>query len=109
MTAAEFRKIALSLPETVEASHVGHPDFRVRGRIFATLAYPNDSYGVLILTPEEQQKVISSNPSGFSAVNGGWGRRGSTQVLLSAVDEDVLRERMTIAWRRVAPKRLTNP
>jgi hypothetical protein len=106
MTPAEFRKIALSLPEAVEASHVGHPDFRVGGKIFATLSYPNASYGVLILTPEEQQNAIGQHPSAFSAVNGAWGRRGSTHVLLEAIDANALREPMTIAWRKAAPKRL---
>lgn len=104
MTAEEFRKLALSLPEAVESSHVGHPDFRVRNKIFATLGYPNESYGVLMLTPEEQQKAISSNSAAFSPVNGAWGRRGNTLVLLGAIDVKALRDWMTLAWRKYAPK-----
>ena len=107
MTAAEFRKMALSFPEAVEASHLAHPDFRVGGRIFATLGYPDDNHGVLMLPPEEQRRLINDKPAAFSAVKGAWGRRGNTQVLLSAVDDRTLREAMTLAWRNKAPKRIS--
>jgi hypothetical protein len=107
MTAAEFRRIALNLPEAVESAHIGHPDFRVRGKIFATLGYPNDRFGVVLLTPEAQQELIGHYPEVFSAVSGGWGRRGSTQVLLQAADRHVLEPAMQSAWRKVAPKRLS--
>jgi hypothetical protein len=80
MTAAQFREIALSFPEAVEAAHMGHPDFRVAGRIFATLGYQNEGRGVLLLSPEEQQEMISQHPKMFEPVPGGWGRHGSTQV-----------------------------
>jgi hypothetical protein len=106
MTAAEFRKIALSFPEAVEASHVAHPDFRVGGRIFATLGYPDECYGVLMLTPDEQQELIGRYPEMFDAVKGGWGRRGSTQVLLQSANRRVLESAMQRAWRKRAPKRL---
>ena len=106
MTAAEFRQIALSLPETVESSHINHPDFRVRGKIFATLGYPNDRFGVVVLTPDAQQELMGRYPKVFSAVSGEWGRRGSTQVLLQASNRHVLEPAMKCAWRKVAPKRL---
>jgi hypothetical protein len=106
MTAAEFREIALSLPEVAEASHMRHPDFRVSGRIFATLGYPNERFGVIVLTPDAQQEFTGRYPEVFSAVKGGWGRRGSTQVLLQAADRTVLEPAMKEAWRKVAPKRL---
>jgi hypothetical protein len=106
MTAAEFSKIALSFPEAVEASHMRHPDFRVGGRIFATLGYPNEQFGVIVLTPDAQRELVSRYPEVLAAVKGGWGRRGSTQVLLQAADRSVLEPAMKEAWRKVAPKRL---
>ena len=105
MTAAEFREIALSLPKVIESSHVGHPDFRVDGKIFATLGYPDERYGVLILSPDEQQELMGRFPEMFVAVKGGWGRRGSTQVLLQATNRSVLEPAMRSAWRKRAPKR----
>ena len=109
MTVAQFRKIALSFPDTVEAAHMGHPDFRVGGKIFATLGYPNEERGVLVLSPEEQQELISEHPEMFEPVPGGWGRRGSTQVLLKQITRPVLKAAMRKAWRRKAPKRLSKP
>jgi hypothetical protein len=108
MTAAEFRQIALGLPDAVESSHVGHPDFRVgaRGKIFATLGYPDDGIGVLMLTPDQQHELLGRYPEMFVPVKGGWGRRGSTQVLLRAAKREVVESAMQDAWRKVAPKRL---
>ena len=99
MTAAQFREIALSFPEAVEAAHMGHPDFRVAGRIFATLGYQNEGRGVLLLSPEEQQEMIGQHPKMFEPVPGGWGRRGSTQVVLgeSARQCPVARLRLSMA------------
>ena len=74
MTEAEFRKIALSLPDTFEKSHVGHPDFRVKGgKIFATLGYPDERFGVLVLTADQQGELIGRYPEMFEPVKGGWG------------------------------------
>jgi hypothetical protein len=109
MTAAKFREMALSFPEAVEAAHMGHPDFRVAGRIFATLGYQNEGRGVLLLSPEEQQEMINQHPKMFEPVPGGWGRRGSTQVLLAHVTQPVLEAAMRKAWQRKAPKRLSKP
>ena len=109
MTAAQFREIALSFPDTIEAAHMGHPDFRVGGKIFATLGYSNKERGVLLLSPEEQQELIGRYPEMFEPVPGGWGRRGSTQVLLKQVTRLVLQAAMRKAWKRKAPKRLSNP
>jgi hypothetical protein len=109
MTAAQFREIALSFPEAVEAAHMGHPDFRVGGKIFATLGYQNEGRGVLLLSPEEQQELINQHPEMFEPVPGGWGRRGSTQVLLAHVTQSVLEIAMRKAWQRKAPKRLSKP
>jgi YjbR len=75
--AAAYRRIALSLPGASEGAHGGHPDFRVGGRIFCTLAYQNEGYGVLMLTPEQQAGMVEDAPEVFSPVPGGWGRVGA--------------------------------
>ena len=106
MTEGEFRKIALSLPEAVEKSHVSHPDFRVKGgKIFATLGYPRDGFAVLVLTPEQQGELIGRYPEMFEPVKGGWGKRGSTQVLLKAARPEVVESAMKMAWSNAAPRK----
>ena len=107
MKESEFRKIALSLPETFEKRHVGHPDFRVKGgKIFATLGYPEKGFGVLILTADQQGELIGRYPEMFEPIKGGWGKRGSTQVLLRAATADVIESAMKIAWQNAAPAKL---
>ena len=106
MTAADFRRLALGMPEAVEGAHHGHPDFRVGGRIFATLAYEREGYGVLILTPDQQAGMVSDEPEIFSPVAGGWGRHCSTRVRLAKVTPAMLEGALRTAWRRRAPKRL---
>jgi hypothetical protein len=106
MTAAGFRRIALSLPEAVEGSHFGQADFRVGGKIFATLSLESEGYGVLILTPEQQAGMVEDEPKIFSPVPGGWGRKGSTRVNLAKVKADILEDALRMAWRRRAPKNL---
>jgi hypothetical protein len=105
MTANDFRTIALSFPETTEAAHMGHPDFRVRGKIFATL-YPGETSGMVKLTPEQQEVFVQAEPKVFTPVKGGWGRRGCTTVNLRAAKKVVLRSALTVAWCNTAPKRL---
>src|SRR6188768_1995927 len=105
MTPAGFRRIALSLPEACEGSHMEHPDFRLRNRIFATL-WPDGKHGVVIVTPNEQSRLMAASPEAFTPVKGGWGRRGSTQVQLDLVDESLLKDALESAWKRIAPKRL---
>lgn len=109
LTAADFRRIALTLPEAVEGSHFGRADFRVGGRIFATLALESEGYGVLLLTPDEQAGMVEDEPGIFSPVPGGWGKSGSTRVLLARVAPDILEAALRTAWRRKAPKRLGSP
>ena len=106
MSADEFREIALSLPEAVEAAHVGHPDFRVRGKIFAALGFPDQTWGMAKLTPDQQQEIVARDPDIFQPVKGGWGRRGATNILLPRANRVAVRKALTIAWRNVAPKRL---
>jgi hypothetical protein len=77
VTADQFRRLALSFPEAFASSHVNHPDFRVRGgKIFATLAYPDKKWGMVKLTPEQQEEVVRAEPKVFEPVKGGWGRGG---------------------------------
>lgn len=106
MTANEFRRIALSFPETEEGSHMNHPDFRVRGKIFATLAYPNKEFGMVKLPPRAQGEFVLANPKAFIPVKGSWGRKGATSVLLKAARSTILRKAMAEAWNFAAPVEL---
>jgi hypothetical protein len=106
VTAAEFRRLALALPEAIESAHMGHPDFRVAGRIFATLGYPGPGWAMIRLEPEDQEVLIRSEPRAFSRVEGAWGRAGATSVQLRAARKVVVREALTLAWRARAPARL---
>ena len=94
------------MPQAVEGSHFGNADFRVGGRIFATLALESKGYGVLLLTPEQQAGMVEDAPGVFSPVPGGWGRQGATRVRLAKVAPDILEAALRLAWRRRAPKRL---
>jgi hypothetical protein len=107
MTGADFRRIALSMPEAVEGAHFGNPDFRVGGKIFATLALEKQGFGVLLLSPEQQSGMVEDAPELFSPVPGGWGRKGSTRVLLAKVPLAILEAALRTAWQKRAPKRLT--
>ena len=106
MTAAEFRRIALSMPEAEESAHMSHPDFRVGGKIFATLGYPDKDYGMVVLPPEEQERLVGTYPKVFAPAKGAWGKRGSTAVRLDAADKTTLKRAIEIAWRKRAPKDL---
>lgn len=103
-TAAQFRKLALSLPGTEEKSHFGHPDFRVGGKIFAGLS-DEERRGTLKLTPEIQVTLVGERSS-FTPCAGAWGRSGWTFVDLATVDRDALRALLEESWRLVAPKAL---
>jgi len=85
---------------------MGHPDFRVGGKIFATLGYPNEKSGVIVLSPDEQERLIRAYSKAFEPVKDAWGRRGNTRVALEAVDVATLRQAMLVAWRQKAPARL---
>ena len=107
MTAAEFRKLALLLPETEERQHMDHPDFRVAGKIFATLGYPDKTRGMVKLSPEDQHEFSKDYPDAFTPVKGTWGRRGATSVLLKAANKEVAAKAIEAAWRNTAPERLS--
>ena len=98
MTAGDFRRLALSLPDTAEGSHFHVPDFRVGGRIFATLGLAKAGFGVLLLTPDQQAAMVGDAPEIFSPVPGGWGKGGSTRVRLAAVTPDILEGALRTAW-----------
>lgn len=106
MKAAGFRRIALSMPEAIESAHMAHPDFRVGGKIFATLGYPDEDHGMVILPPEEQARLVRTHSKVFTAAKGAWGRSGSTSVRLELIDRATLRRVIEIAWRKRAPKRM---
>jgi hypothetical protein len=106
MTVTEFRRLALSLPEAIESAHMGHPDFRVGGKIFATLAYPSREWGVVMLAPDDQEFFVKAKPRAFTPAPGAWGRAGSTQVRLRQAPKGLVREAMIAAWRRRAPRKL---
>jgi hypothetical protein len=99
MNATDFRRIALTFEGAEEASHMGNPDFRVGGRIFATLASQKQGYGNLILTPEQQADFVRELPGAFLPVPGGWGKMGATHVRLSKATEEVLAGALRTAWK----------
>lgn len=100
---AAYRRLALALPETMESSHMGAPDFRLNGRIFATLAYGAKGLGTLKLTVEQQTAFLAEAPEYFSPAPGGWGRMGMTLVRVDA-PEEVLVGALTAAYRNVQTK-----
>ncbi|SRR6266849_914135 len=103
LTPDDFRRIALGMEKAIESAHMGHPDFRANGRIFATL-HADLQWGMVKLTPDQQREFLREHPGTFMPENGAWGRQGCTKVRLAAVDEDALGEAMTLAWRNTAKK-----
>jgi|SRR6476661_6244983 len=99
MTPEDFRRIALSLEGAEESSHMGQPDFRVAGRIFATLAAQKQGYGNLMLSPEQQSQFVEDLPEVFIPIPGGWGRMGATHIVLAKASVDVLSGALEAAWR----------
>jgi hypothetical protein len=99
MNASDFRRIALSLEGAEEGSHMGAADFRVGGRIFATLASVQQGYGNLMITPELQAAFITDRPDLFLPIHGGWGRMGATHIRLAVADQDSLRGALHTAWK----------
>jgi hypothetical protein len=99
MTAKDFRRLALGLEGVVEAEHMNHPDFRVGGKIFATLQ-PGLKKGMVSLSPEEQERFMEEAPTTFEPAAGAWGRDGATAVILASAGEEIVGEALTLAWRR---------
>ena len=108
MTANQFRQLALNLPDAIEGAHMGHADFRVGGRIFATLG-PDETWGGLKLTPEQQAELVTTNPNMFEPFNGAWGLRGATKVLLKSATKAALTPALVSAWKNVAVEQPRKP
>ena len=104
MSSSRFRKVALALPGAIEGAHQGRADFRVGKRIFATLGYPDDDWGMVKLTPEQQTVLVEAEPEIFRPVAGGWGKQGYTNVFLEKADATTLKSALILAWKNVAPK-----
>jgi hypothetical protein len=103
MTSEGFRKAALALPGVVESAHMNHPDFRVHGKIFASLGYPDDEFGMVKVTPEQQAAFIERSPDAFEPCRGAWGRNGATAVHLRFVSKAVLQAALEAAYGNIAP------
>ena len=103
LKAQDFRRIALRMTDAVESAHMGHPDFRVNNRIFATL-HADNQVGMVKLTPDQQKRFVEGAPAAFAPESGAWGRSGCTSVRLEAVDADSLGEAMTLAWRNTVDR-----
>ena len=106
MTADGFRRIAVGMKDVLEGAHMGHPDFRASGKIFATL-HPDHLYGMVKLTPEQQLEFVQAHPAVFAPENGAWGRAGCTSVRLDSVDDETLGEAMTLARQNVGRAAVT--
>lgn len=104
MTPDAFRALALEFAGTVEGTHMAHADFRVQGRIFATLGYPSDEFAAIMLTPEEQSAFVRKEPHAFMPVKGAWGLKGSTNVRLPFATPKLAKEALFAAWSRKAAK-----
>ena len=104
-SADEFRRIALSFPGAEEKGHIGHPDFRVGGKIFATLHGSGKATGAVMLLSEQQELAIAAEPQAFKPAAGAWGRGGSTLVRLEAVSDEWLERTLSWAWQKRAPRK----
>lgn len=104
MTAEEFRAAALQIPGTIEAAHMDHLDFRVNGRIFASLGYPDAGWGMVKLTPTQQRTFMMEAPKIFSPCAGAWGKAGSTSVHLAAAKKRILGQALRAAAQNIAKK-----
>jgi hypothetical protein len=102
MTIDEFQKMALEIPTAVERSHMNHPDFRVAGKIFASLGVPDENCGMVKLTPEQQHTFIGMAADVFKPCSGAWGRAGYTNVYLAAAKAGIVRAALDVAAKNVA-------
>jgi hypothetical protein len=103
MTADQFRRLALALPGVTERAHMDHPDFRVGGKIFATLGYPENGWGMLKLTAQQQQRFLRTGPEVFVPAKGAWGKQGSTTICLKRAKKAAVLPAMIAAWRNHVP------
>jgi hypothetical protein len=99
LTPDDFRAAALALTGASEGSHSNHPDFRVNGKVFASLGYPDAAWGVVMLTPGEQHTFTQTHPRTFTPLNNSWGAKGATWVRLATADPAAVDEALAAAWR----------
>jgi hypothetical protein len=109
MTIDEFRKMALGIPTAIERSHMNHPDFRVAGKIFASLGVPGKDWGMVKLTLEQQHAFIEKAPKVFKPCSGAWGRQGATNVYLPSATASIVRAALNAAAKNVASKKKKTP
>jgi hypothetical protein len=105
MTPDQFRAMALALEGTVESAHMGHPDFRLRGKVFASLGYPDDTSAMVKLTPEQQTDSMLAAPNVFAPCAGAWGRQGSTSIHLPSATAEVVQPALEASWRNLSANR----
>ena len=104
MTIDKFRRIALEIPTAIEGSHMNHPDFRVAGKVFASLGVPDESWGMVNLTPEQQRAFLEKAPEVFKPCSGAWGRKGYANVYLPAAKASIVRAALDAAAKNVASR-----
>jgi hypothetical protein len=109
MTINEFRKMALEIPGAIEQSHMNHPDFRVGGKIFATLGAPDNNWAMVKLAPEQQCAFIEKAPEIFKPCSGAWGRQGATNVYLAAARAGLVYDALNAAATNIAGKKKKTP
>jgi hypothetical protein len=105
MTTDDFRRMALGIPRAIERSHMNHPDFRVAGKIFASIGVPNKDWGMVKLTPEQQRAFIENTPEVFKPASGAWGRQGCTNVYLPSATATIVRAALDAAAENVANRK----
>jgi hypothetical protein len=105
MTTDQFRKIALKIPASIERTHMNHPDFRIAGKIFASLGVPDENWGMVKLTPEQQRTFVEKAPDVFKPCKGAWGRQGYTNVYFPAATVSVVRAALDVAANTVANRK----
>ena len=104
MTIDEFRKLALEIPTAIERSHMNHPDFRVTGKIFASLGVPDENWGMVKLTPDQQRAFIEKAPEVFKPCSGAWGRAGATNVYLASAKASLVRAAIKVAAKKIVSR-----
>lgn len=109
MTPDDFRELALQLPGVVEGEHMRHPDFRAHGKIFATLAYPSDEFGMVKVEPVDQKRLVELHGRMFVPVKGAWGLQGCTHVRLAEAQRDIVMQALDLAWQRSAAEAAAKP
>src|SRR5687768_2617496 len=105
MTADKFRSLALEISGAIESSHVNHPDFRIGGKVFVSLGYPDDEHGMVKLAPEQQRNFLTKAPGVFNPCAGAWGKQGATSVNLAPAKVGLLRTALKAAAKNITSKK----